>query len=212
MCSHWPSSFLLQGRYLCGSYDMSGCVGKLRLRDKGTCPRTQLTCGESWDIPSGPLDSKASLPFSRRPRESEASVKNHHSHQVPYCAAGTMPWAAHSSPHSAPTTCVMNSNDHWLHKGDQLKQSCTMGPGFEPGLCDTAWTSQVVLVVKSLPASAGDVREVGAIPGLGRSAAGGNGDWLQYSCLENPTDRGAWQATVHRVTKSWTWLSDFACM
>ena len=48
----------------------------------------------------------------------------------------------------------------------------------------------------------------GSIPGLGRSLGEGNGNLLQYSCLENPTDRGAWQATVHGVTKSPTWLSD----
>ena len=50
--------------------------------------------------------------------------------------------------------------------------------------------------------NAGDV--MGSIPGMGRSAGGGNGNPLQYSCLENPMDRGAWQATVHGVTKSQT--------
>ena len=49
----------------------------------------------------------------------------------------------------------------------------------------------------------------GLIPGLGRSPREGNGNPLQYSCLDNPMDRGAWQATVHGVTKSWTQLSDF---
>jgi len=48
----------------------------------------------------------------------------------------------------------------------------------------------------------------GSVPGLGRSPGGGHGNPLQYSCLENPMDRGAWQATVHEVTKSWTRLSD----
>ena len=64
------------------------------------------------------------------------------------------------------------------------------------------WAPQVALVVKSLPASAGDKRDVGLIPGSGRSPGGGHGNPLQYSCLENPMDRGAWQATVHRVAKS----------
>ena len=64
--------------------------------------------------------------------------------------------------------------------------------------------SQVALVVKNLPANAGDVRDVGLIPGSGRSPGGGHGNPLQYSCLENPMDREAWWATVHRVTKSWT--------
>ena len=53
--------------------------------------------------------------------------------------------------------------------------------------------SQVVLVIRSLSASAEDVRDAGSIPGLGRSPRGGNGNPLQYSCLENPMDRGAWQ-------------------
>ena len=52
-------------------------------------------------------------------------------------------------------------------------------------------TSQVALAVKNLPANAGDVRDVGSIPELGRSPGGGNGYPLQYSCLENPMDRGA---------------------
>ena len=66
-------------------------------------------------------------------------------------------------------------------------------------------TSQAALV-KNPPASAGDVRDVGSIPGWGRSPGEGNGNPLQYSCLENPLNRGAWWALVHRVTKSWTRL------
>ena len=57
------------------------------------------------------------------------------------------------------------------------------------------------LVVKSLPASARDTGDVGLIPGSGRSPGEGNGNLLQYSCLENPKDRGAWRATVHGVAK-----------
>ena len=62
--------------------------------------------------------------------------------------------------------------------------------------------SQVALVVKNLPANGGDIRDSGLIPGSGRSPGGGHSNPLQDSCLENPMDRGAWQATVHRVTKS----------
>ena len=62
--------------------------------------------------------------------------------------------------------------------------------------------TQVELVVKNLPAKAGDIRDTGSIPGLERSPGGGHGNPLQYSCLENPKDRGAWWATVHRVAKS----------
>ena len=56
-------------------------------------------------------------------------------------------------------------------------------------------------VVKNPPASAGDTKDVGSIPGSGRSPEKGNSSPLQYSCLGNPIDRGAWQATVHGVTK-----------
>ena len=56
-------------------------------------------------------------------------------------------------------------------------------------------------VVKNPPTNAGDSRDMDLIPGLGRSPERGNGTPLQYSCLENPTDRGAWQATVHEVTE-----------
>ena len=58
-------------------------------------------------------------------------------------------------------------------------------------------------VVNNLPANAGDTREAGLIPGLGRSPGLGNGNSLQYSCLENYVDRGAWQMTVHGVADSW---------
>ena len=64
----------------------------------------------------------------------------------------------------------------------------------------------VALVVKNLPASAGDVKDVGSIPVSGRSPGEGNGNLLQYSCLKNPTDRGAWRATVHGVTQNQTQL------
>ena len=56
-------------------------------------------------------------------------------------------------------------------------------------------------MVKNPPANAGNVRDVGLIPGAGRSPGEGNGKPFQYSCLGNPMDRGAWWATVHRVTK-----------
>ena len=60
----------------------------------------------------------------------------------------------------------------------------------------------MVLVVKNSPANAGDARDVGSIPGLGRSPGEGNGHPLKYSCPENPIDRGAWWATAHSVAKS----------
>ena len=59
-------------------------------------------------------------------------------------------------------------------------------------------------MVKNPLASAGDIRDMGSIPGSERSPGGGHGNPLQYSCLENSMDRGAWWATVHRVPKSQT--------
>ena len=59
-------------------------------------------------------------------------------------------------------------------------------------------------MVKNLLANAGDIRDAGSIPGSGRSPGGGHSNPLQYSCLENPMDRGAWLATVHRVAQSQT--------
>ena len=65
---------------------------------------------------------------------------------------------------------------------------------------------------KESTCSAGDTGDTGLIAGLGRSPRGGNGNPLQYPCLENPVDRGGWRATVHGVTKSQTRLSDLAHM
>ena len=64
----------------------------------------------------------------------------------------------------------------------------------------------MVLAVKNLPSNAGDIRDAGLIPGSGRSPGGGHGNSLQYPCLENPMDRGAWWPIVHRITKSQTQL------
>ena len=74
--------------------------------------------------------------------------------------------------------------------------------------CPLQWrASQMVLVVKNPPANAGDL---GSIPGSRRSSGGGHSNPLQYSCLENPMDRGAWWATVHGVTKSQTQLKQIS--
>ena len=65
-------------------------------------------------------------------------------------------------------------------------------------------------MVKNLPANAGDVRDTGSIPASGRSPGGGHSNSLQYSCLENPMDRGAWRAVAHRVSQSQTRLKQFS--
>ena len=71
---------------------------------------------------------------------------------------------------------------------------------------DKGRVSQEALVVKTCLPMQADVRDAGSIPGLGWSLGGRHGNPLQYSCLETPTDRGAWRATFHRVTKSQTQL------
>ena len=65
-------------------------------------------------------------------------------------------------------------------------------------------------MVKNPPASAGDITDTSSIPGSGRSPGGGHGNPLQYSCLENPMDKGAWQATVHGVAKNQTGLKQLS--
>ena len=65
-------------------------------------------------------------------------------------------------------------------------------------------------VVKNLPANARDAGDASSTPGLGRSPGEGNGNPLQYSCLENPMDTGTWRASVHGVSKSQTQLSTYA--
>ena len=64
------------------------------------------------------------------------------------------------------------------------------------------------IVVKNLPASVGDTRDLASVPGLGRSPGEGNDNPLQYSCLKNAMARGSWQVTLHGVAKSQTRLSD----
>ena len=75
---------------------------------------------------------------------------------------------------------------------------------------DNYWASQLALVVKNPPANERDIRDLGSVPGLGRSPRGWHGNPLHYSCLENPMERRAWRATVHGVAKSQTWLKQLS--
>ena len=113
---------------------------------------------------------------------------------------------------SLPGSSVMgfSRQEYWIvlpfpSPGDLPNQGSNLGllhcrqtllPSEPPGR-----SNQVVLVIKNPPASAGDIRDEGSIPGSGRCPGVGNGNPLQYSCLENPMDRGAWRATVHEVAK-----------
>ena len=77
-------------------------------------------------------------------------------------------------------------------------------------VCEDEGATQVPLEVKSPPVNAGDIRDYGLIPGSGRCFGEEHGNPCQYSCLENPMDRGAWMVTVYRVTKSWTQLKQLS--
>ena len=95
-------------------------------------------------------------------------------------------------------------NSPWSHKESDTTEWLTL----------SLLGLQAVLVAKNSPANFRDIREVDLIPGSGRSPGGRHGNPLQHSCLENPMDRGAWQATVHRVAKSQTrqkWLITHTC-
>ena len=94
-----------------------------------------------------------------------------------------------------------HSSQPWLNTLQNLGEK---SPEWDLKIVERA--SQVAVVVKNLPANAGDIRDAGLIPELGRSPGRGHSNSLQYSCLENPMDRGAWRATVHRVINSWTQL------
>ena len=84
--------------------------------------------------------------------------------------------------------------DDTAKQQQSLKELCSNNSG----------ASQAALVVKNSPANAGDLRDTGSIPGLGRAPGGRHDYLLQYSCLENPMDIKAWLDTVHEVAKSWT--------
>ena len=98
--------------------------------------------------------------------------------------------------------------------GNPLQCSCLENPrdGVAQSRTRLKWLSSMLYghsLVAQTVESACNAGHLGSIPGLGRSPEEGNGNLLQYSCLENPMDGGAWQATYHGVAKSWTQLSDF---
>ena len=93
---------------------------------------------------------------------------------------------------------------------DKRERLHTVGGNRSWCSCYGKWASQVVLVVKNAPGNVGDIRDSGLIPGWGRAPGGGHGNPLQYFCLENHLDRGAWWAVVLGVTKSPARLSTLA--
>ena len=102
------------------------------------------------------------------------------------------------------TKCLLYTLVALIPQG--LQDGCSMSATLSISYAGWSRGVWVALVVKNPLANAWDIRDLGLIPGLGRSPGRGNGNPLQYSCLENSMDRGAWWPTVLRVTKSWTWL------
>ena len=101
-------------------------------------------------------------------------------------------------------SCLENPMDRgaWLPTTHRVTKSRTQLKRLSSSSMVLYGASQVALVVKNPFANAGDIRDVGSIPGSGRFSRGGHGNPLQYSRLGNLMDRGVWWATVHRVTKS----------
>ena len=120
------------------------------------------------------------------------------------------PWAV---THQAPLSMGFSRRDYWSGLPFPSPEDLP-DPEIEPvSLASPAlagsfftWEAKVALVVKNPAANAGDIRDMGSIPGSGRYPVGGHDNPLQYSCLENPMERGAWWVTVQGITKSWTRL------
>ena len=93
------------------------------------------------------------------------------------------------------------SSGLWLTRGQRGEAAWVFCPGHRHPVVAGMKGLLGGSVVKNLPDNAGDLRELGLIPRLGRSSGEGNSNPLRYSCLENPMHRGAWRATVHGVTK-----------
>ena len=109
---------------------------------------------------------------------------------------GYSPWGCKESYMSETTWDVCTRECFWVGPYQESKEK--FFKPLPPTSC-FGGVSLVAQMVKNLPADAGGVEDVALIPGLGRSPGGGHDNPLQYSCLENPMDRGAWQATVYRV-------------
>ena len=109
---------------------------------------------------------------------------------------------------------MVKGREAWCAAVHQITESWTRLSDWTTPTTTHYGTSQTALVVKTMPTSEGDIRDVGSIPGLGRASGGQRGNLLQYSFLENSMERGAWMTTVHRVTKSQTplkRLSTYTC-
>ena len=111
--------------------------------------------------------------------------------------------------HSLPIVNISHQNGSLVNKDEPTlmyhnHQKSIVLIRAHSGCCILYGFGQILIMVKDSCANAGDIRDMGLIPGSGKFLGGGQGNPLQYSCLENPMDGGAWQAAVYRVAKSWT--------
>ena len=105
-------------------------------------------------------------------------------------------------------TCIVFSKHSWVLPSNfmtKYRNSVSCLVPWHSNLLSNI-ISVVALVVKNPPANVGDIRDADSVPGLGRSSGGGHGNPLQYSCLENPVNRGSWRSTILRVRRSQTQL------
>ena len=109
------------------------------------------------------------------------------------------------SPKSGKHLCVCVLYDGWLNENPALPMGGQCSECHYILFIETEENIHYMDFSGGASGNVGDMRDVAVVPVLRRSPGGGHGNPLQYSCLENPMDGGAWQATVHRVTKSWTW-------
>ena len=150
-----------------------------------------------WDSPGKTLEWVA-ISFSNA-WEWKEKVKS-----LSHVQPSATPWTA---AYQAPLPMEFSRQEYW--SGVPLPSPINMAV-FLKLIYSIPTSSQVTLVIKNLPANVGDIRDVGLIPGSGKSPGEGNGNPLQYSCLENPMDRGAWRATVHSIIRSQTQLKQLS--
>ena len=160
----------------------------------GSCHTQGSVPWAAWDINSAPAliwdDSTGSYPLQSSQQD---PLGLHCDHFVVWLLS--CPFMLPSPPHECWEYYLTNIFDsQW---------TCSMKVTI---LRVLLWNNPWGYYITNLPSKVGDARDVCSVPRLGRSPGGGHGNPLQYPCLENPMDRGAWWATVHRITKSQTQL------
>ena len=185
----------------------------------GKCPLPGRTAQGKCPLPGRTAQGKCPLPGRTAQGKCPMPGRTAHGGQVPDAGENST-WGASArcwgEQHRASARCRGEQHDFcssrwgtWMRKqGDKLKDHVFYHHHQINILLEAA--PQVALVLKNPPANAGSIRDVGLIPGLGRTPGGGNGNSLQYSFLENPMDRGAWQPTVHGAANRWAQLKQLS--